>query len=146
MSDYELIHAAIGRLEKCTKNNMEMYPPEDWRMSYCGQKGLIAIYGNSDDMVIACFCPEGQRRHLQTTAGHLETFEPNYIVITRNSKYLFKEIGIDESERESLCRTYEAMNVPKDVIEEVIAEAIEIGNPHTKKARTHPMSRDEEER
>lgn len=138
MSKMELLHAFIGRLENCTKKDGTLYPSSDWRRSYCAYRGIIAVYVDTeDDLVTVCFYPDEQGQHLQTTAGHLEIFEPNYIIITRNSEYFFKEIGIDESERESLSRTYEAMNVPKDVIEKVIAEAIEIGNLH----KVLPLSR-----
>lgn len=135
MSDFELIHAAIGRLKKCTKNNIEMYPPEDWRMSYCGQQGLIAIYGNSDDMVIACFCPEGQRRHLETTKGYPVFFSStSYDIITKNSIYTFDEVGVSEDESRSLCRTYEEIGVPKELTEAALLAAVEIEQtptPHT---------------
>ncbi len=136
MSKMELVHAFIGELENCTKKDGTLYPSSDWRLSYCTYRGIVAVYVDAEDMVTVCFCPDDQRR-LQTTAGHLEIFESKYIVITRNSKYFFKETGIDESERESLRRKYEDMNVPKEVIDKALAEAIEISNMHTNDARPH---------
>lgn len=145
MSKMELVHAFIGELENCTKKDGTLYPSSDWRLSYCTFRGIVAVYVDAEDMVTVCFCPDDQRR-LQTTAGHLEIFESKYIVITRNSKYFFKETGIDEGERESLCRTYEAMNVPKEVIKKALAEAVEIRSMHTNDARTHFVSLEDEER
>lgn len=146
MSKMELLRAFIGKLENCTKKDGTMYPTSDWRLSYCTFRGIVAVYVDTEDMVTVCFCPEDQRRHLQTSEGRLEIFEPNYIVITRNSEYFFKEIGIDESERESLCRTYETMNVPKEVIKKALAEDVEIRSMHTNDARPHFVSLEDEER
>lgn len=146
MNDIEFVHAFIGQLEMCTKLDGDLYPATDWRLSYCGQRGLIAIYTNSYDMVIACFNPDGQRRRLQTTAGYLAVYEPAYVITTKNSIYRFIEAGIDEDESRLLCKTYEETGVPKEVIETAVSTALETGRIRMKSVKTRSLMMEDIER
>lgn len=69
----------------------------DWRSAYCSLSGLIAVFESerkAPGKKFIYFFPKGsagqQQEWLQTSLGDLQIIDDIYMIVTRNSKYIFR--------------------------------------------------------
>ena len=92
----KLLFTFFGRLEKCADKYRNPYPETDWRSTYVGPVGLVAVYESEHKAAgkkFACFFPDMPDQFtqdwLRTSAGELRVEEETYTITTRNSSYVF---------------------------------------------------------
>lgn len=92
----KLLFAFFGRLEECLDKDGVPYTETDWRSTYAGLPGLIAVYESerkAPGKKFAYFFPDIPNLvvpdWLRTSAGELQVEDKIYTITTINSRYVF---------------------------------------------------------